>query len=349
MGGAKKIPVTVLTGYLGAGKTTLLNRILTEQHGLRIAVIVNEFGEIGIDNQLVIGADEEIFDMNNGCICCTVRGDLIRIIGDLIERREDFDYLLIETTGLADPGPVIQSFFVDDNLARYTKLDAVVTVVDAKHINQHWDSMEAQEQIAFADVVLLNKIDLVTTEEIGLLEDRVRGMNALATIHSSQNCDITIESVLNINAFDIKNALAIEPDFLDEDAHDHDHDQSVFSVALNEPGIVDGTAFNRWLYQVVQDHGTNIFRLKGILDMDAQTRRFVVQGVHMTLDGRPGQPWQAGESRTNELVFIGRDLDENNLREGFLSCINVTTRKETSQLNEPRVVEQRALISGGNL
>ena len=179
----QKIPVTVLTGYLGAGKTTLLNRILSEEHGKRIAVIVNEFGDVGIDHQLIIDADEEIFEMNNGCICCTVRGDLIRIIGDLISREERFDHLVIETTGLADPAPVIQSFFMDEVMARQTQLDAVVTVVDAKYIGNHWESDEAQEQIAFADVVLLNKIDLVTSQQLTELEQKVRGMNAIATIH----------------------------------------------------------------------------------------------------------------------------------------------------------------------
>lgn len=323
------IPVTVLTGFLGAGKTTLLNRILTEQHGLRIAVIVNEFGEIGIDNQLVVGADEEIFDMNNGCICCTVRGDLIRIIGDLLKRRDDFDYLLIETTGLADPGPVIQTFFVDDILARQTKLDAVVTVVDSRHIVEHWDSTEAQEQVAFADVVVLNKTDLVSGEDLEQLERQVRSMNALAKIHRAERCDMPLHAVLNVKAFDLKNALAIEPDFLDESAHEHD--QTVSSVALSEIGIVDGTTFNRWLYAVVQEQGENIFRLKGILDLDGEARRFVVQGVHMTLEGHPGKAWRSGELRRNELVFIGRDLNENNLREGFRSCINVETATQAEK------------------
>jgi G3E family GTPase len=314
-----KIPVTVLTGYLGAGKTTLLNRILTEDHKLRIAVIVNEFGEIGIDNQLVVGADEQIFEMNNGCICCSVRGDLIRIVKDLIQRREEFDYLLIETTGLADPGPVIQSFFVDDVMARHTQLDAIVTVVDAKHIITHWDCSEAIEQIAFADVVLLNKVDLVSEQQLDQLERRIRAINAFARVYRTHQCAIDLQAVMGVKAFDLKNALAIEPNFLEEDAHEHD--QTVSSVSLAETGTLNSTRFNRWIYQVVQDQGANIFRVKGILDMDDEARRFVVQGVHMTLDGRPGKPWKPGEARQNQLVFIGRDLDQSRLRDGFRSCI----------------------------
>ncbi len=315
----QKIPVTVLTGYLGAGKTTLLNRILTENHGRRIAVIVNEFGDVGIDHQLIIDADEEIFEMNNGCICCTVRGDLIRIIGDLMAREEGFDHLVIETTGLADPAPVIQSFFMDEVMARRTQLDAVVTVVDAKHIWQHWESDEAQEQIAFADVILLNKKDLVTSDQLAELELKVRGMNAIATIHSTQTCAIPLDSLLGIKAFDLKNALSIDPEFLDDAAHDHD--QSVYSVAIKESGTVDSDKLNRWLYQLVQAKGADIFRMKGIVNVDNAPRRFVFQGVHMTLDGRPGKPWQTDEPRRSELVFIGRNLDEAELRTGFRECL----------------------------
>ncbi|WP_017326090.1 GTP-binding protein [Synechococcus sp. PCC 7336] len=314
------IPATVLTGYLGAGKTTLLNRILTTQHGKRIAVIVNEFGEIGIDNQLIIDADEEIFEMNNGCICCTVRGDLIRIVSDLVQRSDAFDYLMIETTGLADPAPVIQSFFVDEVMRSLLQLDAIVTVVDAKHIGEHWDSSsEAQEQIAFADVIVLNKVDLVSPALVDKLEQRIRGMNALAKIHRTQHCQLPLDAVLGIGAFDLKTALSIDPEFLDEDAHEHD--RSVSSIAIRESGVVDSDRLNRWLYQLVQKRGPDIFRMKGILDMDDEDRRFVFQGVHMTLDGRPGRPWKVSEPRRNELVFIGRNLDESELRSGFNACL----------------------------
>ncbi|AFY70341.1 cobalamin synthesis protein P47K [Thalassoporum mexicanum PCC 7367] len=318
----QKVPVTVLTGYLGAGKTTLLNRILTEEHDQRIAVIVNEFGEVGIDHQLVIDADEEIFEMNNGCICCTVRGDLIRIISNLMERREQFDHLVIETTGLADPAPVIQSFFTDEVLLRQTQLDAVVTVVDAKHIWDHWDSSEAQEQIAFADVILLNKTDLVAAEVRQSLAQKVRGLNAIAKIYQTQNCDLDLNRLLGVQAFDLKNALSIDPEFLHESAHEHD--ESVYSIAITEPGAVDGDKLNRWLYQLIQARGADIFRMKGILNLDNADRRFVFQGVHMTLDGRPGKPWRSGETRRNELVFIGRNLNEAELKEGFQSCMAKT-------------------------
>jgi G3E family GTPase len=314
----QKVPVTVLTGYLGAGKTTLLNRILTEEHGQRIAVIVNEFGEVGIDHQLVVDADEEIFEMNNGCICCTVRGDLIRIIGELMTRRERFDHLVIETTGLADPAPVIQSFFVDEVMLRQTQLDAVITVVDAKHIQAHWDSSEAQEQIAFADVILLNKTDLVSPGDLRCLEQKVRGVNAIATLHTTQNCEVDLDQLLGVQAFDLTHALSIDPEFLEETAHDHD--ESVYSIAITESGTVDSDKLNRWLYQLVQARGSDIFRMKGILDVDHAERRFVFQGVHMTLDGRPGKPWRPGEVRHNQLVFIGRNLDEAALRAGFKEC-----------------------------
>ena len=314
----QKVPVTVLTGYLGAGKTTLLNRILTEEHNQRVAVIVNEFGEVGIDHQLVMDADEEIFEMNNGCICCTVRGDLIRIINDLMTRRDRFDHLVIETTGLADPAPVIQSFFVDEVMLRQTQLDAVVTVVDAKHIWDHWDSSEAQEQIAFADVILLNKTDLVSAEVLDALLKKVRGMNAIAKIHTTQNCNIDLSNLLGVQAFDLKNALSIDPAFLEEDAHDHD--ESVSSIAIKNTEAIDIDELNRWLYRLVQAKGPDIFRMKGILNVANAERRFVFQGVHMTLDGRPGKPWRPGETRQNELVFIGRNLDEAELRTGFESC-----------------------------
>ncbi|MFO7579866.1 MAG: GTP-binding protein [Nitrosomonas halophila] len=313
------IPVSVITGFLGSGKTTLLNHILTHDHGKRIAVIVNEFGEIGIDSQLVIDADEEILEMNNGCICCSVRGDLVRIFDNLMQKQDKFDHIVIETTGLADPAPVIQSFFVDEVMRTRTQLDAVITVVDSKHIGQHWDSDEAKEQIAFADVVLLNKTDLIPPGTLDDLEQRIRRLASFARIYRTQHSDIPMDSILGIQAFDLKQALHIDPSLLSEDAHQHD--ESVFSVSIVETGRVDGDKFNRWIYQLLQDKGKDIYRMKGILDIDSENRRFVFQGVHMLLDGRPGRVWQNDEPRRNELVFIGRHLSEKALKEGFRSCL----------------------------
>src|SRR5213592_3938295 len=222
---AEKVPVTVLTGYLGAGKTTLLNRILSEPHGKKYAVIVNEFGEIGIDNDLIVGADEEVFEMNNGCICCTVRGDLVRIIDGLMRRKGKFDAIIVETTGLADPAPVAQTFFVDENVGKKARLDAVVTVADAKWLRDRLrDAPEAKNQIAFADVILINKTDLVSEAELREVEARIRGINPYARLHRTQRAQIPLEEVLGRNAFDLERILDIEPAFLEADDHGHDHD-----------------------------------------------------------------------------------------------------------------------------
>lgn len=317
---SEKIPVTVLTGYLGAGKTTLLNRILTEEHGKKFAVIVNEFGEAGIDGDLVVGADEEVFEMNNGCICCTVRGDLIRILDGLMKRKGKFDAIIVETTGLADPAPVAQTFFVDQDVGDATKLDAVVTVTDAKWLKDRLkDAPEAKNQIAFADVIILNKTDLVTAEELAAVEAQIRAINPYAKLHKAQRCDVAIDQLLDRNAFDLDRILDIEPDFL-ESGHHHHHSEEVRSMSFTIPGDVDPEKFMPWINDISQAQGPNILRSKGILAFKDEPRRFVFQGVHMILDGDLQRDWKADEKRESRLVFIGRDLDENELREGFMAC-----------------------------
>lgn len=317
---SEKIPVTVLTGYLGAGKTTLLNRILTEDHGKKFAVIVNEFGEAGIDGDLVVGADEEIFEMNNGCICCTVRGDLIRILDGLMKRKGKFDAIIVETTGLADPAPVAQTFFVDQDVGDATKLDAVVTVTDARWLKDRLkDAPEAKNQIAFADVIVLNKIDLVTAEELASVEAAIRAINPYAQLHKTTRCDVSIEHLLDRNAFDLDRILDIEPDFL-ESGHHHHHSDEVRSMSFTIPGDVDPEKFMPWINDISQAQGPNILRSKGILAFKDEPRRFVFQGVHMILDGDLQRDWKADEARQSRLVFIGRDLNENELRKGFEAC-----------------------------
>jgi G3E family GTPase len=347
----EKIPVTVLTGYLGAGKTTLLNRILSEPHGKKYAVIVNEFGEIGIDNDLVVGADEEVFEMNNGCICCTVRGDLVRILDGLMKRKGKFDAIIVETTGLADPAPVAQTFFIDENVGRRTKLDAVVTVADAKWLNDRLkDAPEAKNQIAFADVILINKTDLVTPEELSEVEARIRGINPYARVHKTERAKIALSEVLERNAFDLDRILDIEPEFLEGDGHDHDHhhdhehghdhhhdhdhkhahshgglkhyhDEDMQSISLRSDKPLNPDKFFPWVQDLVQKEGPNILRCKGILAFKGDDQRFVLQGVHMILDGDHQRPWKDGEKRDSRMVFIGRNLPGKMIAEGFESCI----------------------------
>ena len=315
-----KIPVTVLTGYLGAGKTTLLNRILTEDHGKKFAVIVNEFGEAGIDGDLVVGADEEVFEMNNGCICCTVRGDLIRILDGLMKRKGKFDAIIVETTGLADPAPVAQTFFVDQDVGDATRLDAVVTVTDAKWLKDRLkDAPEAKNQIAFADVIILNKTDLVSADELAEVESAIRAINPYARLERATRCDVPVETLLDRKAFDLDRILDIEPAFL-ESGHHHHHSDDVRSISLTIPGDVDPEKFMPWINDVAQLDGPSILRSKGILAFKGEPRRFVFQGVHMILDGDLQREWKDGERRQSRLVFIGRDLDVAKLRKGFEAC-----------------------------
>jgi len=456
---SSRVPVTVLTGFLGAGKTTLVNRILSEQHGKRIAVIENEFGEVGVDHELVIGADEEIFETSNGCICCTVRGDLIRILNQLRKRRERFDAVLIETTGLADPGPVAQTFFIDEELKEYYSLDAIVTLVDARHLEQELtENSVAREQIAFADIVLLNKIDLVDTAGIARVQQRVQGINGTATVIRTRNANVPLDRVLDIGAFDLDRALSRDEDFLQTprpfewaglyqlsgsqllgvgahaDGHDHDHDHAhehshepahphalehvdllllpvesgsasaidaqtdaamtlfgqeaktcpsharlpvkqlvriavtgdahyhieqaghcvlfcehapeefglhlegaklleerrygshhhdpdIGSIGLEDARPLNAEKLNDWLSYLLQSRGQDILRMKGVLNIKDEPRRYVFHGVHMVYDGQLERPWPAGAARRSRLVFIGRNLDRNELEAGLESCI----------------------------
>ena len=317
---ATQIPVTVLTGYLGSGKTTLLNRILTEAHGKRFAVIINEFGEVGIDNDLIVDADEEIFEVNNGCICCTVRGDLIRIIGGLMRRSRAFDGIVVETTGLADPAPVAQTFFVDEEVRRRTRLDAIVTVTDAKHLLEEINrAPEAQEQLAFADVVLVNKTDLVDEDGLASVERRIRRINPYATIHRTERCGIDLAKVLGRDAFNLDRILEIEPAFLSEE-HDHEHDDKIASLSLVADRPMNPAKFVPWIQDVTQRYGTDILRTKGIISMEDDDQRFVVQGVHMLVEGGSQRRWIKDEARQTRLVFIGRDLPIDLLKQGFEAC-----------------------------
>jgi G3E family GTPase len=348
---AAQIPVTVLTGYLGSGKTTLLNRILSNTQGKRYAVIVNEFGEIGIDNDLIVESDEEIYEMNNGCVCCTVRGDLVRVVEGLMRRPGRFDAIVVETTGLADPAPVAQTFFMDEDVRAKTRLDAVVALVDAKHLPLRLkDSKEAEDQIAFADVVVLNKLDLVTPEELAKVEATIRAINPTARIHKTERSGVALESVLDQGAFDLKRVLEDDPHFLDADDHhhhDHDHecgpdcnhdhhghdhghhhhhgevsdihDISVRSVSLRA-GEMDPKKFFPWIEKITQIDGPNILRLKGIIAFKGDPDRYVLQGVHMIMEGDHQRPWKDGEAHESRLVFIGRELDEEKLRRTFDAC-----------------------------
>jgi len=314
------IPVTVLTGYLGAGKTTLLNRILTENHGKKFAVIINEFGELGVDNDLVVDADEEVFEMNNGCICCTVRGDLIRILSSLMKRRDRFDGIIVETTGLADPAPVAQTFFVDEDVKRATRLDAIVTVVDAKHLLARLDdTKEAEEQIAFADLILLNKMDLVSEEEAVEVERRIRAINPMVELIRSTKSDAPISSVIGRDAFNLERILAREPDFLSGE-DDHEHDSEVNSVAFEVSRPIDPEKFNTWMTDLLAAKGQDLLRTKGILAYPDEDRRFAFQAVHMVADGDYIGPWKDGDPRKSKIVFIGRDLNRPQLRRGFEAC-----------------------------
>jgi G3E family GTPase len=339
---SKKIPVTVLTGYLGAGKTTLLNRILTDPRGRRYAVIVNEFGEIGIDNDLIVDVDEEIFELNNGCVCCSVRGDLIRILTALFRRRGSFDGIIIETTGLADPAPVAQTFFADDDVRHRASLDAIVTVVDAANVLKRLaDSKEAVEQIAFADTIILNKVDAVDPAMLEKVEAALRAINPLAPITPTNRCDVDLELVLGLGAFSLERALNLDPHFLPSQKsqddhshhyhhHDHGHDHSephyagIEAYAFSADRPLDEGRFDAWLSALVAERGGDILRLKGVLDMAGDDRRYIIQGVHMMLEGDYSEVWPPQAARQSRIVIIGRNLEDRAQKKAieaeFLGC-----------------------------
>ena len=354
-----KTPVTVLTGYLGSGKTTLLNRILSDEHGKKYAVIVNEFGEIGIDNDLIVESDEEIYEMNNGCVCCTVRGDLVRVVQGLLKRKGRFDGILVETTGLADPAPVAQTFFMDDDVRAKAQLDTVVALVDAKHFPLRLkDAPEAEDQVAFADVVVLNKTDLVDDAELEKLRATVRKINPHAVIHTAERSNVSLDEVLDRGSFDLDRILENDPHFLHADDHDHPdhecgpdcdhhehahhhhhdhecgpdcdhehhkldantHDVTVKSISLRA-GEMNHEKFFPWINKLTQIDGPDILRLKGIVAFAGDDDRFVVQGVHMIVEGDHQRPWHDDEKRETRLVFIGRNLDQEKIERSFQACV----------------------------
>ena len=325
------VPVTILTGFLGSGKTTLLNRILREPHGHRIAVIENEFGEVGIDNELLVQEQgEQIVEMNNGCICCTVRGDLIRILGELHSKRESgalqFDRVVIETTGLADPAPVAQTFFVDDNIGQQYLLDAVVTMVDAKHAPQQLDEHhEAQEQVGFADRILITKTDVASPQEVESLRRRLVQMNPRAKIGEAQHGQAGVDDILDIRGFNLNAILEIEPDFLTDVEHEHDDD--VTSFVFRETRPMDLESLEDFLGSIVQVYGPQLMRYKGVLNIAGVPQRIVFQGVHMLMGSDVGAPWNPGEARESKLVFIGRDLPKDVLIEGLQQCVSTKPAK----------------------
>jgi G3E family GTPase len=344
----ERIPVTVLTGYLGAGKTTLLNRILSEDHGRRYAVKVNEFGEIGIDGELVLNSSEELFEMNNGCICCTVRGDLVRTLHSLLAKAGELDAIVVETTGLADPAPVAQTFLVDRTLQARAMLDSVTTLVDARHIGARLaDSREAAEQIAFADVIVLNKTDLVGDEELEQIEERLRALNPHAPIHRAERADIALDKVLGRGGFDLDRIDAPDAGACSEPGHVHDehcghghhhheHDGDIHSVSLSSETPMVASRIGDWLEKLLTEQGQDILRAKGVIDIEGDDRRLVFQAVHMMLEGDFQRPWAEGERRRSRLVFIGRKLNREALQAGFDACAA-----------NPQSVTKR-VVTGGN-
>jgi len=318
------VPVTILTGFLGSGKTTLLNRILQEDHGHRIAVIENEFGEVGVDNEIIEKSDEQIVEMNNGCICCTVRGDLIRILADLKARREKgalaFDRVVIETTGMADPGPVAQTFFTDEEIGGYYLLDSILTLVDAKHADKQLDEFhEAQEQVGFADKVLMSKTDLVSEADVARLAERIKRMNPRAPIKPVHFGNAPLDEVLDLRGFNLNAILEIDPEFLTSIAHEHHDEVESFVFKSDKP--FDGDKLEQFLSGMIQVYGPDLLRYKGVLWMKGNARRVVFQGVHMMMGGDLGKPWVKGEKKSSIMVFIGKKLPRDLFIAGLEQCL----------------------------
>jgi len=318
---APKIPVTVITGYLGSGKTTLLNHILSGQQDRKVAVIVNEFGEVGIDGQLIVqGDDEQLIEFNNGCLCCTVRGDLIETIGRLQERAGELDAIMIETTGLADPAPVASTFFISEEIRASTRLDAFVTVVDAVNLEKNLEqSVEAQEQVAFADIVLINKTDLASAEALDRVERRVRSLNPLATIHRCEQGIVDLALILNSNAFQLDAKLQVDPEFLGD--HEHEHDPAIASFVLRESRPIDMNRFMSWITPMLQEQGDRVLRTKGVFNAHSFNERVVFQSVRMLTTMNRFTAWESSDVRGSEYVVIGRHLDREAFTEGFSRCV----------------------------
>ncbi len=328
---SNKIPVTIISGFLGAGKTTLVNHLLTHHTGANIGVIVNEFGEVGIDGDLIVADEEALIEIRNGCICCTVRTDLVAGVKLLLERRDlELDRLIIETSGLADPAPVLQTFLADAELLTRVELESVVTLVDAANYQRQIDDPIAREQIAFADLIVLNKVDLLEAEDITHLERGLRAINPIAAIIRATNSEVAIDALLGVSRFSLPNVLAIEPGIL-QDEHDHEHDTSITSCAVETSHALDPDRFNRWINQLVQQQGQHLMRMKGVLNFSGEARQFYFHSVHMLLDAKPGRPWPSSETRQSRFVFIGRHLDREGLQHGFLDCVYDIAHRPVAQ------------------